>query len=106
MSKLSIPMVEDETWVSHLRTNHEDDQVESNVLYLYTTALHWALTQYTPASMEVTPRNWAERIYAIFVLLFGLLVFSSTISRITTSMSRLQDMKAKDFENMEKIQKY
>jgi len=92
--------------MGHLKRDLEDDYVEPSVLYLYTTALHWALTQFTPASMEVTPRNWAERIYAILVVLFGLLVFSSTVSRITTSMSRLQELAAKDIHKVEQLHKY
>merc|ERR1712242_450236 len=38
---------------------------EAGKLYEYTTALHWAITQMTPASMEVTPKSSSERIFTI-----------------------------------------
>lgn len=58
--------------------------------YRYLTALHWALTQFTPASMEVVPRNAFERIFAICTVLIALVVFSSFISSITGSMARMR----------------
>jgi len=64
----------------------------SGVGYQYLTALHWSLTQFTPAGMEVYPRNWHERIYSIFALLLGVLTFSSFVSSITSCMMYLRNM--------------
>lgn len=72
----------------------------TSIAYRYTTALHWSLTQFTPASMSVQPRNIFERAFAIAVLVVGLVLFSSFISNITTSMTQLrgmQDDKTKQF---------
>jgi hypothetical protein len=57
--------------------------------YHYTTAFHWSVTQFTPASMEVTPRNPLERVYNIICIFFGLLMFSSFVSSMTNSMTYL-----------------
>mmetsp|Transcript_105983 Transcript_105983/g.252896 ORF Transcript_105983/g.252896 Transcript_105983/m.252896 type:complete len:658 (+) Transcript_105983:55-2028(+) len=66
----------------------------ANLGYRYSTSLHWSLTQFTPASMDVHPQNLAERSFAILVLIAGLVLFSSFISSITGSMSQLRNMKA------------
>lgn len=60
--------------------------------YKYFTALHWSLTQFTPASMEVFPMNTGERAFAVTVLLFALLVFSSFLSSITTAMTQMRQL--------------
>merc|ERR1711953_827348 len=36
-----------------------------NLSYLYMTALHWSLTQFTPAAMDISANNDTERIYSI-----------------------------------------
>eukprot|EP00434_Breviolum_minutum_P036188 symbB.v1.2.032058.t1/scaffold3764.1/size50773/1 len=63
-------------------------------LYQYTTSLHWSLTQFTPASMEVSARNVPERMLSIAVLFFALITFSSFVGSITTSMTALRSMRA------------
>jgi hypothetical protein len=60
--------------------------------YRYATSLHWAITQSTPGSMEVQPQNLVERIFAIVVLLFGLVYFSSFISGITAAVTSLRSL--------------
>merc|ERR1711976_627070 len=52
--------------------------------------MHWSLTQFTPASMEVRPHNLGERVYSIIVLLFALITFSSFLGSITTAMTALR----------------
>mmetsp|Transcript_100625 Transcript_100625/g.313683 ORF Transcript_100625/g.313683 Transcript_100625/m.313683 type:complete len:491 (-) Transcript_100625:63-1535(-) len=56
--------------------------------YRYWTSVHWSLTQFTPASMEVVPVNTSERIYAVCALLLALICFSSFVSSITSAMTR------------------
>uniref|UniRef100_A0A7S1A850 Ion transport domain-containing protein n=1 Tax=Noctiluca scintillans TaxID=2966 RepID=A0A7S1A850_NOCSC len=62
--------------------------------YQYATALHWSLTQFTPASMDVSATNIVERVYSILVLLFALVTFTSFVSSITTSMTYLRKMRS------------
>eukprot|EP00448_Togula_jolla_P019770 CAMPEP_0170575912 /NCGR_PEP_ID=MMETSP0224-20130122/4115_1 /TAXON_ID=285029 /ORGANISM="Togula jolla, Strain CCCM 725" /LENGTH=750 /DNA_ID=CAMNT_0010898725 /DNA_START=188 /DNA_END=2438 /DNA_ORIENTATION=+ len=58
--------------------------------YRYTTAYHWSMTQFTPASMEISPVNTHERIYTIVMIFLGLLVFSTLISTITNISNNLR----------------
>merc|ERR1712176_173624 len=57
------------------------------IMYAYSTALHWSLTQFTPASMEVTPKNAYERFFNIVVIVMALVIFSSFVSSITQAMT-------------------
>jgi hypothetical protein len=69
-----------------------------NMIYAYTTCLHWSLTQFTPASMEVVPENEVERTFNIVVIIMALVIFSSFVSSITSTMTHIRninDYKAK-----------
>jgi len=76
----------DGSWTSNFRVQ------EADLGYKYFTALHWSLTQFTPASMEIFPRNLAERIFSVLVLLFAMIVFSSFVSSITSAMTQLRQL--------------
>lgn len=67
----------------------------ADVGFQYTTSLHWSLTQFTPASMEVVPTNTAERTYAVCTLLFAMVIFSSFVSSITATMTVLRELSGK-----------
>ena len=62
--------------------------------YIYTTSLHWSLTQFTPAATNIQAHTAVERIYSICVILFALIVFSSFVSSLTTSMQSLHAAQA------------
>jgi hypothetical protein len=89
-------------WVMYGVIPEEDNWVRRNGLqgaplgYRYTTALHWTLTQFTPASMEVNPRNVVERTWACVVLVFALVTFSSFVSSITQIMTTLRNMSGEE----------
>jgi len=77
-----------------------------SVQYQYATSLHWSLTQITPASMEVHPKNTGERVYAIIVLLSALVTFSTFVSSITTAMTGLRRMNAERSQQQAFITRY
>ncbi|CAE8632466.1 unnamed protein product [Polarella glacialis] len=96
-------------WINHLIActwyavgindlEREDTWVKANDLkgkgtvYAYTTALHWSITQFTPASMEVVPINELERSFAVFVIVSAMVIFSSFISTITNAMTQLRNL--------------
>jgi len=54
--------------------------------YFYATALHWSVTLFTPASMEVTPRNFWERLYNLAAILISLVIFPTFLTSITNSV--------------------
>eukprot|EP00435_Cladocopium_sp_Y103_P047357 s2093_g13.t2 len=83
-------------WRDVYRMQPQQESIE----YRYATALHWSLTQFTPATVDVHPQNMVERTFAILVLIFGLVLFSSFVSSITASMTQLRNMqedKSKQF---------
>jgi len=79
---------------------------EHPVPYQYLSSLHWSLTQFTPASMNVQPVNVNERLFAVLVLLFAMIVFSSFVSSITTAMNQLRNLTAKNSSHLWLLRKY
>eukprot|EP00448_Togula_jolla_P037819 CAMPEP_0170635630 /NCGR_PEP_ID=MMETSP0224-20130122/37326_1 /TAXON_ID=285029 /ORGANISM="Togula jolla, Strain CCCM 725" /LENGTH=403 /DNA_ID=CAMNT_0010965147 /DNA_START=1 /DNA_END=1209 /DNA_ORIENTATION=+ len=88
------------SWVARLNDVDQAAGRERSTAYLYTTASHWALTQFTPGSMEVTPRSALERAFTIITLFFGLVMFSSMVSQITSAMASLR---ARHFERNRRL---
>lgn len=83
-----------------------DNLAGASIGYRYTTALHWSLTQFTPAAMEIYPHNLLERIYAILVLLFALVTFSSFVSSITGAMMRFQKISSEPAKQHAILRRY
>lgn len=81
-------------------------QEDEEMFYAYATALHWSLTQFTPASMEVHPTNEFERMYAIVVIIGAMVTFSSFVSSITGAMTYLRQLNARQSEQDAAIRKY
>eukprot|EP00929_Paragymnodinium_shiwhaense_P101753 TRINITY_DN64914_c0_g1_i1.p1 TRINITY_DN64914_c0_g1~~TRINITY_DN64914_c0_g1_i1.p1 ORF type:complete len:1309 (+),score=321.86 TRINITY_DN64914_c0_g1_i1:77-4003(+) len=90
------------SWRSRFLTDPEHD----NFGYRYVTSLHWSLTQFTPASMEVFPQNGLERLYSVLVLLFALITFSSFVSSITQAMTHLRKINAQKLEQEAVLSRY
>jgi len=74
--------------------------------YRYTTSLHWSLTQFTPASMEVVPCNVKERIFAVVVLLVAMITFSSFVSILTASMAELRKISSDETRQFWLLRRY
>jgi len=74
--------------------------------YRYATSLHWSLTQFTPATMEVMPTNLGERIYSVCILVMAMVVFSSFISSITEATTHLRRMKGKQAAQYSELRQY
>jgi len=83
-----------------------DGYDKRNWLYNYLTALHWSLTQFTPGSMSVQPHNIPERTYAIIVLVFGMIIFSSIVSSITAATNSLKQMNARYQRQIWQLRKF
>eukprot|EP00747_Dinoflagellata_sp_TGD_P051926 gnl/TRDRNA2_/TRDRNA2_147621_c0_seq1.p1 gnl/TRDRNA2_/TRDRNA2_147621_c0~~gnl/TRDRNA2_/TRDRNA2_147621_c0_seq1.p1 ORF type:complete len:830 (+),score=140.89 gnl/TRDRNA2_/TRDRNA2_147621_c0_seq1:119-2491(+) len=90
----------------------EDTWVRSNglldhgVAYRYATSLHWSLTQFTPASMEVAPTNERERLFGVLVLVFAMVTFSSFVSSITNAMTRLRMVNKERHDQLILLRRY
>jgi len=90
----------DDSWVK------AHDIEDESLQHRYSMALHWSLTQFTPASMEVFPRNEGERFFTILVLLFAMVTFSSFISSITQAMTRLRSLNRDWNEQQAALRRY
>jgi len=90
----------EDTWV------HQNGLPSKHLGYKYTTALHWSLTQFTPASMEVVPENTLERCFAICVLLFAMVAFSSLVSSITNAMTQLRNLNSQQLNETSMLRRY
>eukprot|EP00929_Paragymnodinium_shiwhaense_P080101 TRINITY_DN41752_c0_g1_i1.p1 TRINITY_DN41752_c0_g1~~TRINITY_DN41752_c0_g1_i1.p1 ORF type:complete len:493 (-),score=95.14 TRINITY_DN41752_c0_g1_i1:97-1575(-) len=81
--------------------------VEKETLgYKYTTSLHWSLTQFTPASMDISARNVYERIFSIVVLFFAMVAFSSIVASITGAMTSLRNLSAEQNKQFWLLRRY
>jgi len=68
--------------------------------------LHWSLTQFTPASMEVVPQTVGERVYTVNVILFAMIAFSSFVSLLTASMTQLQNLSSSESRQFWLLRRY
>ncbi|CAE8609491.1 unnamed protein product [Polarella glacialis] len=87
----------EDTWVK------ANDLKAKGTVYAYTTALHWSITQFTPASMEVVPTNELERSFTIVVILSAMVIFSSFISTITNAMTQLRNLNSESNVELVKL---
>jgi len=85
---------------------HSRDLEHRELAYRYLTCLHWSLAQFTPAPIEIQPENAAERAFAIGVVLFGLVTFSSFVSSITGTMARLRKLQSEKLAETSKLNSY
>jgi hypothetical protein len=60
--------------------------------YLYATCLHWSLSQFTPAPMNIQPQNLAERVFTISVVVCALVGFSYVVGSITGSLAQVRSV--------------
>eukprot|EP00930_Biecheleria_cincta_P012055 TRINITY_DN11537_c0_g1_i1.p1 TRINITY_DN11537_c0_g1~~TRINITY_DN11537_c0_g1_i1.p1 ORF type:complete len:768 (+),score=119.98 TRINITY_DN11537_c0_g1_i1:3-2306(+) len=76
-----------QNWLSDpLRAFGDPSYAVMGSFFQYTTAYHWSLTQMTPGSMQVVPRNSAERLFNNIVLIFGMLFFSGLVSSLSATI--------------------
>jgi hypothetical protein len=86
-------------WVSvnqDAGTNWISEFPEDDWVYLYATSFHWSITQFTPATVDVSPKNLPERVFAIVVVIFALVGFSYMVGSITSSLAELRNMHAEE----------
>jgi len=74
--------------------------------YSYQTSYHWAVTQFTPGSMNVQPQNIYERVFTNLVLVLGLIIFSSIVSSITNATNRLRQLHSRYSIHLWELRKF
>jgi hypothetical protein len=96
------PIDKNITWV--LKHNFEGE--DASVVYKYLTSLHWSLTQFTPAAMEVVSTNRIERLISVITLVFALIVFGSFLSSMTASVSKIRNGGAEREKQASNLRRY
>jgi CRP-like cAMP-binding protein len=89
------------SWTVNRKLAGTDDWV-----YMYVTALHWTVCQFTPASVEVHPENIGERVFAIIVVIFALLGFAYILGSISCSLAQLRVMRAEESKLFWDLRRY
>merc|ERR1719313_748649 len=67
---------------------------DASLAYQYLTSLHWSITQFTPASMDIYATNIGERAFSVVILYIALVALSSFIGSISASVTQLRSMTA------------
>ncbi|CAE8591147.1 unnamed protein product [Polarella glacialis] len=78
---------EDVNWITAARIEHAGMGTQ------YLTAFHWSLTQFCPATNNIGPANGLERGFAILLVLYAFIVFSSFVSAVTNASNALRAVK-------------
>jgi len=94
------------SWITVHEAMRDELGLPSDMLYMYSTALHWSLTQFTPAAMEVTATNFIERLFSVFVVLAGLIVFSFFLGSINQALSHLRSRSAQETHQNMLVRRY
>jgi len=88
-------------WSGEAQASWLEEVIKDDKLSYYCAAFHWSLTQFTPATQNLAPRNEWERIYACIVVLMALLTFSTFVGKMTSAMTQLLSLNTKrDNEQM------
>jgi len=72
----------------------------------YLVSLHWSLTQFTPATMHVNPQNSVERTFTVCVIVIAMLSFSTFVSSITASMTRIRALQGSELSQYFMLRKF
>jgi len=94
------------TWIKVYDLNGVKEMWKLELAYQYFTSLHWALCQFTPATMEVMATNTAERIFTVLTIILGLISFSSFVSNITSSMTQLRNLNSEKHKLQSSLRTY
>eukprot|EP00929_Paragymnodinium_shiwhaense_P052232 TRINITY_DN26173_c0_g1_i2.p1 TRINITY_DN26173_c0_g1~~TRINITY_DN26173_c0_g1_i2.p1 ORF type:complete len:681 (-),score=171.11 TRINITY_DN26173_c0_g1_i2:361-2403(-) len=74
--------------------------------YQYAVSLHWAVAQFTPGGVHIQPQNIPERVFNIFCLIFGMVVFSSFLANVTQARMQMAKMMSKLEKDLWTLRKF
>lgn len=81
-------------------------EYEATLTWKYLTSLHWSITQFTPASMDISATNARERFVSIVILFWALVALSSIIGSVSASMTALRNIAADDNKQIWIMRRY
>ncbi|CAJ1452607.1 unnamed protein product [Effrenium voratum] len=88
---------EGKSWLQKLEID------KANFADSYACAMHWALTQFTPATNNIAPDNVLERIFALVIILLAIGVFSSFLASISSTMNSLRSARMEQSQKRAKL---
>lgn len=94
------------TWDGDDRWLTRHDMDDAAWYYQYATAMHWSITQFTPASMQIVPHNIVERVFTICVVVFALVGFSYVVGSITGSLTQLRSLHEEESKQFWDLRRY
>jgi len=65
---------------------------DTDLGWKYISSLHWSITQFTPAGMDVSAVNLMERLFSVAILFFSLVTISSVIGSVSAAMTQLRNL--------------
>jgi len=89
-----------DNWVDNAGLRNED------TLTQYLTSMHWCLAQITPAPMNIQPQNLKERSFNVLLILVTILAFSTIMSSVTASMTRLRAIHYTRFQQWSLLERF
>lgn len=81
------------------------ESTDADIAEAYLLAYHWSITQFH-GSMDVYPGNKLERLFAVVVLLVGMLTFSVFVSLLTNIIFQIRQAQAKKNEQQARLRSY
>lgn len=90
----------DRNWMQRLEIE------EASFLDSYVSAMHWALTQFTPSTNNIAPDNPWERFFAIWVILLAMGVFSSFIASISSTVNSMRLARAEEIKQKADLRQF
>mmetsp|Transcript_42896 Transcript_42896/g.98412 ORF Transcript_42896/g.98412 Transcript_42896/m.98412 type:complete len:1047 (-) Transcript_42896:51-3191(-) len=103
---MSGPSDTGQRWVNAETVDGGKTYVEASAQYQYFTALHWSLTQMTPASMQVSATNTWERIFSISAVTCGSLLFTFNVSMLSAKLTQRMLSTTKATDNRKTLERF
>jgi len=82
----------------------QDCYIDRRVMYMYMTALHWSVAQFTLSGMDIICVNGTERLFVVICQVFGLLAGSTLVSVIAAKMVEWQMMRNDQTRRIRQLQ--
>jgi len=102
----------EESWMAKAQDEYSyryDGNVKSkpvSIVHWYLMCFHWSLAQFTPAPNNQHPKCFAERAYAVFVILFGIIYFSSFLGSITSLIASIRQKTNEKTKNQDLARRF
>jgi hypothetical protein len=80
--------------------------IEQGLTFKYLTSLHWSITQFTPASMDISATNSLERGFSIGILFWAMVALASIIGNVSASMTALRNMGSDEMQKFWMLRRY